>query len=100
MGRHGRRRRDRYGRSAPKAAALGGVRVVSKSPGILPDFSVFLPFAGLLEARLEGFEPPTRGLGMRRHSSYTILTHPPLSLIYAVIRVSGASVFLLSSVQF
>ena|SRR5215204_2268885 len=54
----------------------------------------------LLEARLEGFEPPTRGLGMRRHSSYTILTCRQIPHIYAVFDVPGAFVFLLSSAQF
>jgi hypothetical protein len=66
----------------------------------MPGFVAFSRFAGLLGARLEGFEPPTRGLGNRRHSSYTILACQQIPLIYAVFDVSGASVFLLSSAQF
>jgi hypothetical protein len=47
--------------------------------------------------RLEGFEPPTRGLGMRLHSSYTILACQQISPIYAVFGDADASNFLLSS---
>jgi hypothetical protein len=50
--------------------------------------------------RLEGFEPPTRGLGMRPHSSHTILVCQQIPLIYAVFSYSGASIFLLSSAPF
>jgi hypothetical protein len=50
--------------------------------------------------RLEGFEPPTRGLGKRLHRSYAVLVCQRIPLIYAVFDVLGTSVFLLSSAQF
>ena len=52
-----------YGRRA--WIDLGGVKVVSESPGYYTGLFAIPRFAGNLSARLEGFEPPTRGLGNR-----------------------------------
>ncbi len=68
-----------------------------KAPVVCRGFLVFPRFAGLLGVRLEGFEPPTRGLGMRTYSSHAILACQQIPLIYALFSDSGAYVFLLSS---
>jgi hypothetical protein len=44
-----------------------------KSPVLRREFLVFLRFAGILGVRLEGFEPPTRGLGIRAGSFICVL---------------------------
>jgi hypothetical protein len=59
-----------------------------------------MQFAGNLEARLEGFEPPTRGLGMRRDRYYGILACRQLLPMYVVFDVSAPPIILASSAQF
>jgi hypothetical protein len=75
-------------------------RWCQKAPVMSRGYLVFLHFAGLSGVCLEGFEPPTRGLGMRTYGSHTILACQQIPLIYAVFSDSGASVFLLCSTPF
>jgi hypothetical protein len=53
------------GNLGAKPARPSGVKVVSESPSLALGFLAFLHFAGISGVRLQGFEPPTRGLGKR-----------------------------------
>jgi hypothetical protein len=63
-------------------------------------FLIFPRFAGVSGVRLEGFEPPTRGLGMRLHRFHAILVCQQIPLIYSVFRRSTWDVMPLYSAPF